>query len=63
MKEFLSRISSRKFLFWVTATVLLLLSRISSKEWILCSVIFIGGKVLEILFDLLKLKWSGKGEE
>lgn len=58
MKDFFKRISSRKFIFWVTATVALFVSVIEPWHWLIASGIFIGGKTLEVLLSAAKGKSS-----
>ena len=54
MKDFLKRISSRKFIFWIAATVLLLADKLSGSEWLIASGIFIGGKAIEMMATAIK---------
>ena len=54
MKDFISRISSRKFLFFLAATGFFIFDKMSSTEWIYCGIIFIGGKTFEKAIDAYK---------
>lgn len=58
MGSFFGKIKSRKFLVEVIATVALFLGKITGKEWILVSCIYIGGNVLKYLVEILMLKFK-----
>lgn len=54
MKDFLKRISSRKFIFFAIATIAMFTETIQPSHWLIASGIFIGGKTLEILMAGIK---------
>lgn len=60
MKNFLSRISSRKFLVWLVATGALFIGKIEGNLWAVISCIYIGGNVLKYLVEILKTSFSKK---
>jgi hypothetical protein len=51
--KLLGKINSRKFYVEIVATVALFMGKITGKEWILVSCIYIGGNVLKYLVELL----------
>jgi|TARA_R100000093_G_scaffold71737_1_gene48691 hypothetical protein len=40
--NFMERIVSRKFLVWVTATVLAILGALASSDWVTISIVYVG---------------------
>ena len=56
MKDFISRISSRKFIFWATATAAMFIGKIEPWHWLVASGIFIGGKTMESLIEVFKAR-------
>jgi len=54
MKKVLGKMSSRKFVVLIIATVAFFLSKLDSKEWIIVACIYIGGNVFKQMVELLK---------
>jgi|TARA_R110000851_G_scaffold299612_1_gene455644 hypothetical protein len=53
----LSKFISRKFLVWLSATGLLMASKIDGEQWVYISMIYIGTQAVIDSF----LQWKGKG--
>ncbi len=53
----LSKFISRKFLVWLSATGLLMASKIDGEQWVYVSMIYIGTQAVIDSF----LQWKGKG--
>lgn len=57
LDKFLEKIVSRKLLVWITATVLMYGSKITSDDWVLICMIYLGSQgALDIVEKFLKAK-------
>ena len=56
LDTWLSKLTSRKLMVWITATGLALTGNVSSEDWVVISAIYIGGQTVIDSF----LKWKGK---
>lgn len=54
LDTFVEKIISRKFLVWLTATVLMVAAGLESSDWIIISGIYIGGQT--VIDGIAKLK-------
>lgn len=57
LDTFVEKIISRKFLVWLTATVLMFAAGLESSDWIIISGIYIGGQT--VVDGITKLKGAG----
>ena len=57
LDKFLNKIISRKLLVWITATVLMYGSKITSDDWVLICMIYLGSQgALDIVEKVLSVK-------
>jgi hypothetical protein len=57
LDKFLDKIVSRKLLVWITATVLMYGSKITSEDWVLICMIYLGSQgALDIVEKFLSVK-------
>jgi len=57
LDKFLDKIVSRKLLVWITATVLMYGAKITSDDWVLICMVYLGSQgVLDIVERFLKVK-------
>jgi hypothetical protein len=57
LDKFLNKIISRKLLVWITATVLMYGSKITSDDWVLICMIYLGSQgALDIVEKFLSVK-------
>lgn len=57
LDKFLDKIVSRKLLVWITATVLMYGSKITSDDWVLICMIYLGSQgALDIVEKVLKFR-------
>jgi hypothetical protein len=57
LDKFLEKIVSRKLLVWITATVLMYGSKITSEDWVLICMIYLGSQgALDIVEKFLSVK-------
>tara|TARA_R100001163_G_C5005302_1_gene153044 strand:- start:464 stop:664 length:201 start_codon:yes stop_codon:yes gene_type:complete len=46
LDTWLSKLTSRKLMVWITATVLTFIGHVTSEDWVIISAIYIGGQTI-----------------